>query len=55
VTATSMTVKGTVRGDVTCDDLVLAPSARVTGAVRYRTLTVQGGATLQGPVTRREG
>lgn len=54
VTATGVTVKGTVRGDITCDDLVLAATARVTGAVRYRTITVQGGAVLEGPVTRRE-
>lgn len=55
VTATGVTVKGTVRGDITCEELVLAPTARVTGAVRYRTLTVQGGAVLTGPVTRRDG
>jgi len=53
VTATTVTVKGTVHGEITCDELVLAGSAVVTGAVSYRTLTVQAGATLKGPVTRR--
>ena len=52
VQATSVTVRGVLIGDVSCVDLVLDATARVSGHVHYRTLAISGGAILEGALVR---
>jgi cytoskeletal protein CcmA (bactofilin family) len=52
VDASSVTVRGVLVGRVTCDDLVLDASARVSGTIRYRRLAISGGAVIDGSLVR---
>jgi|GEM_PF-1004458 len=52
VEATSVTVRGVLIGNVSCDDLVLDASARVSGTLRYRRLAISGGAVIDGTLER---
>lgn len=50
--ASSVTVRGTVLGNVVCDHLVLDATARLSGNVRYKTLAISGGAVIDGSLMR---
>jgi cytoskeletal protein CcmA (bactofilin family) len=52
VEAMSVTVRGVLIGNVSCDDLVLDASARVSGTLRYRRLAISGGAVIDGSLVR---
>ena len=52
VEATSITVRGVLTGNVSCDDLVLDASAKVTGTIRYRRLAISNGAVIDGSLVR---
>ena len=47
-------IKGTYRGDATCDELQIDSAAAVNGTVAYRVLTAQRGAAIVGNLTVRK-
>lgn len=47
-------IKGTYRGDATCDELQIDSAAAVNGTVAYRVLTAQRGAAIVGTLTVRK-
>lgn len=47
-------IKGTYRGDATCDDLQIDAAASISGTVTYRVLTAQRGAVIVGTLTVRK-
>ena len=52
VTADIITVDGSLSGAVDCKDLTIGARAIVDGKLRYATLTIQRGATIQGELKR---
>jgi cytoskeletal protein CcmA (bactofilin family) len=55
IVAAEARLAGLVDGGVEAGDLALAASARVTGDVLYETLSVAGGAEIDGRFKRRKG
>lgn len=52
VAATSVTIRGVMGGTVECDELVIDATARLTGNVRYHTLTISNGAVVDAVLVR---
>jgi cytoskeletal protein CcmA (bactofilin family) len=48
--ARALIVEGSIDGDIDCDSVVLEATARVTGTIRTRRLTVADGAYFNGKV-----
>lgn len=55
LTCTNLNIKGQLTGTVFCDELVIAPSARVKGDLSYRFLSIGSGASIEGDLVCREG
>jgi len=53
VTCKNLNVKGKMLGKVVCDELVVAPSAKIKGEISYQSLTIGSGASLEGEMTCR--
>ncbi|HVI97672.1 MAG TPA: polymer-forming cytoskeletal protein [Sphingomonas sp.] len=43
---------GTVEGSVTVDELTIEAGARILGDIAYATIAIEGGATVQGRLSR---
>lgn len=55
IVAEQARLAGLVDGGVAARNLILEPSARITGDVTYETLTIAAGAQIEGRLARREG
>ena len=54
IVAEEARLAGLVDGTVTARNLILGPTARVTGDVAYETLSIESGARIDGRFARRE-
>jgi cytoskeletal protein CcmA (bactofilin family) len=54
LTCSNLNIKGQLTGSVICDELVIAPSARVKGDLSYRFLTIGSDASIEGELICRE-
>lgn len=48
ISAKSARLSGRIDGSISCNDIVILKSARITGDVRYDTLTIEQGAQVDG-------
>lgn len=53
ITAEIAQIEGAVAGDLDCDTVSLGRTARFSGAIAYRSLSVETGALLTGQVRRK--
>lgn len=54
VTAQSARLAGRVDGSITAQDLIVESTARITGDVRYRTITIAPGSRIEGRFTHED-
>src|SRR3546814_2346077 len=54
VRARSARSAGTIEGSVAVDDRTIEASARILGDIAYATITIEGGATVEGRLSRTD-